>query len=344
MLLALLDAKIAGYVNTTNRQNSLLDIHYQPRARQSDVVNDPYTLAVIDFSSQSQFTDEKRIIVGTPALTGGDLLEVWRTNEIPESGNFGEIQYRRTSALIFGQLLIPSDSGSMESLTQKIYQQISHLQLELSFEKMIRVWNYLPWINRHDEGLERYQSFCVGRHQAIDTSIGYESHLPAATAVGTHDGNILVYFLAAHEDGMQIENPRQVSAFAYPSKYAPKSPTFSRAVVKQWGEQKHLYISGTASILGHETRHVNKPGEQLDECLNNIDILIAEADRETGLGIKDASELTGIKLYLRNQDYLEETIDHLKKRLGDKVKLMVLHADICRGDLLLEIEGFYSGS
>lgn len=343
MLLALLDAKIAGYVNTTNRQNSLLDIHYQPRASLSDVVNDPYTLAIIDFSSQSQLTDEKRIIVGTPALTGGDLLEVWRTNEIPESGNFGEIQYRRTSALIFGQLLMTSDSGSMESLTQRIYQQISQLQQELSFEKMIRVWNYLPWINRHDGGLERYQSFCVGRHQAIDTSNGYESHLPAATAVGTHDGNILVYFLAAREDGMQIENPRQVSAFAYPSKYAPKSPTFSRAVVKQWGEQKHLYISGTASILGHETRHVNKPGEQLDECLNNIDILIAEADRETGLGIKDASDLTGIKLYLRNQDYLEETIDHLKKRLGDKVKLIVLHADICRDDLLLEIEGFYSG-
>ena len=161
------------------------------------MVADPYTLAVIDFSSQSQFTDEKRIIIGTPALTGGDLLEVWRTNEIPESGKIGDIHYRSTSALIFGQLLIPSDSDSMESLTQKIYQQISQLQLELSFEKMIRVWNYLPWINRHDEGLERYQSFCVGRHQAIDTSRGYESHLPAATAVGTDDGGVLVYFLAA---------------------------------------------------------------------------------------------------------------------------------------------------
>ena len=330
-------------MNTTYRQNSLLDIHYQQRSSLPDVVNDPYTLAVIDFSSQSQFTDEKRIIVGTPALTGGDLLEVWQTNEIPENGIFGEIQYRTTSTLIFGQLLMSSDSGDMESLTQAIYQQISQLQHEMSFEKMIRVWNYLPWINRHDDGLERYQSFCVGRHQAIDTSVGYESHLPAATAIGTHDDHVLVYFLAAREDGIQIENPRQVSAFAYPSKYAPKSPTFSRAVVKQWGEKKHLYISGTASILGHETRHVNQPDEQLDECLNNIDILIAEADRETGLGIKGASDLTGIKLYLRNRDHLEDTIDHLKKRLGDKVNLIVPHADICRDDLLLEIEGLYSG-
>lgn len=330
-------------MNTNYPQNSLLDIHYRQRSSLSDVVNDPYTLAVIDFSSQSQFTDEKRIIVGTPALAGGDLLEVWRTNERPENGIFGEIQYRTTSTLVFGQLLMSSDSGDMESLTQAIYQQISQLQHEMSFDKMIRVWNYLPWINRYDDGLERYQSFCVGRHQAIDTSLGYESHLPAATAIGTHDNHVLVYFLAAREDGIQIENPRQVSAFAYPSKYAPKSPTFSRAVVKQWGEKKHLYISGTASILGHETRHVNQPDEQLDECLNNIDILIAEADRETELGIKDASDLTGIKLYLRNRDHLEHTIDHLKKRLGDQVNLIVLHADICRDDLLLEIEGFYSG-
>lgn len=333
-----------GYVNTTSQQLPLLDIHYQQRENLADVVNDPCTLAVIDFNSQSRYTGEKRITVGTPALTGGDLLEVWRTGDIAESGISGDIHYRTTSSLIFGHILIPGNNSSMESLTQRIYRQISQLQQELSFPKMIRVWNYLPWINRHDEGLERYQSFCVGRHQAIDTSSGYESHLPAATAIGTHDDSLLIYFLAAREDGIQIENPRQVSAFAYPSQYAPKSPTFSRAVVKQWGEYKHLYISGTASILGHETRHINLPVQQLDECLNNIDILIAEADRETGLGIDNVADLTGIKLYLRNKDYLEEIITHLKKRAGESVKLIVLHADICRDNLLLEIEGFYSGT
>lgn len=344
MILAVLDAKISGYVNTTGQQNLLLDIHYQQRESLIDTVNDPYVLAVIDFNNQSKIKNEKNIIIGTPALAGADLIEVWRTNEIPDCGSFGDIHYRKTSRLIFGQLLIASDSGNMESLTHSIYQQISQLQQELSFTNMIRVWNYLPWINRHDEGLERYQSFCVGRHQAIDTSTGFETHLPAATAVGTHDGGILVYFLAAREDGIQIENPRQVSAFAYPSKYAPKSPTFSRAVVKQWGDQKHLYISGTASILGHETRHVNKLADQLDECLNNMDILIAEADRKCGLGISNISDLTGIKLYLRNQDNLEQTLNHVKKRAGDKVKLLVLQADICRDNLLLEIEGFYSGA
>jgi chorismate lyase/3-hydroxybenzoate synthase len=114
-------------------------------------------------------------------------------------------------------------------------------------------------------------------------------------------------------------------------------------MVKQWGSQKHLYISGTASILGHETRHVNKLLEQLDECLNNIDILITEANKQADIDVQDVSDLTGIKLYLPDQDDLETVTTHLRKRIGDGVHVMVLHADICRSDLLLEIEGFWVG-
>jgi len=343
VLFGVLGAKIAGYVNTAARNHSLLDIHYQPRSRLADVVDDPYTLAVIDFGIQSQFSDEKRITVGTPALAGGDLLEVWRTDELPESGRLGDIHYRRTSALIFGRILVANNQDSIESITHSIYQQIGQLQQELDYSQMIRIWNYLSWINRHDDGMERYQSFCVGRHQAIDTSKGFESHLPAATAVGTRDDNILVYFLAAHEDGVQIENPRQISAFEYPQQYAPKSPAFSRAIVKQWGDQLHLYISGTASILGHETRHKNRLLEQLDECLNNMDVLVAEARAQTGPDISDASQLTAIKIYLLAEENHEAVLSHVRKRLGDKVRVLVLSADICRDDLMLEIEGLKSG-
>jgi chorismate lyase/3-hydroxybenzoate synthase len=303
-------------VNTISRNNSLLDIQYQQRETLSDALSDPYTLAIIDFADQSQLPDDKRIIIGTPALAGGDLLEVWRTDELPESGMLGDVHYRRTSTLIFGQVLVANDNDSIESITQNIYQQINRLQQEFGYPQMIRVWNYLSSINRHDDGMERYQSFCVGRHQAIDTSSGFESHLPAATAVGTHDDNVLVYFIAARE-------------------------AFSRAMVKQWGGSKHLYISGTASILGHETRHKYKLLEQLDECLNNMDILITEANKQADIGIQDVSDLTGIKLYLRQQEDLEAVISHLRKRAGNKVHVAVLHADICRDDLLLEIEGFW---
>ncbi|MEA1890478.1 MAG: hypothetical protein U9N50_11935 [Pseudomonadota bacterium] len=328
-------------MNASSRQSPLLDIQYQLRETLPDALSDPHTLAIIDFADQSQLFDDCRIIIGTPALAGGDLLEVWRTNEPVEQGKLGNIHYRMTSTLVFGRVLVANGNDSIETVTQNIYQQINRLQQELNFPQMIRVWNYLSAINRHDDGMERYQSFCVGRHQAIDTSRGFESHLPAATAVGTHDANVLVYFIAARENGLQIENPLQVSAFDYPARYAPKSPAFSRAMVKQWGESKHLYISGTASILGHETRHKNRLLEQLDECLNNMDVLITEADKHADIDIRDISDLTGIKLYLRHQKDLEAVVSHIRNRAGDRVHVLVLHADICREDLLLEIEGFW---
>jgi chorismate lyase/3-hydroxybenzoate synthase len=330
-------------MNTSPRQNPLLDIYYQPRASLADTMNDPYTIAVIDFGNHSLATVDKRILIGTPALAGSERVEVWRSKDKPETGSFESIHYRKTADLLFGQIRLASNDENIEITTRTIYQQISQLQQEFSFTHMIRIWNYMPWITREDDEMERYQSFCVGRHQTIDTSRGFKEHLPAATAIGTHDDNLLVYFLAAREDGIQIENPRQVSAFDYPSQYAPKSPAFSRAMVKQWGSLKHLYISGTASILGHETQHKDELLDQLDECLNNIDILVAEADRQADIGIKDASALTGLKLYLRQQDDLEVVTKHLRNRIGNNVHVMVLLADICRNDLLLEIEGFWVG-
>jgi len=319
----------------------LLDIQYHPHETLPEAMSDPCTLAIIEFAELSQSPNDKQIIVGTPALAGSDLIEVWRTKEVPESGNLGDIYYRSTSTLIFGRILIDNNPGPIESVTQNIYQQIKRLQQELDYPHMIRLWNYLPWITRHDDGMERYQSFCVGRHQAIDTSQGFETHLPAATAVGTQDDKILVYFLAAREEGLQIENPLQVSAFDYPTQYAPKSPAFSRAIVKQWGKSKHLYISGTASILGHETRHKDRLLEQLDECLNNMDVLVAEANAQSELGISDASQLTAIKIYLLNENSVSAVMSHVRKRLGHDINVLVLSADICRQDLLLEIEGVW---
>lgn len=337
----MLDAKIAGYVKTPLKNLSLLDISYRNRDCLNEVLSDPATLAVIDFGEKSQFKNQ-HITIGTAPLAGCDLIEVWQTDQKIDVGKQGDIYFRKTDSFIFGQIIVDSKNKKIDAVTKNIYKQITALQQAHDYPKMIRIWNYLPWIIRHDDDMERYQSFCVGRHQAIDTTRGFESHLPAATAVGTHDDNLIIYFIAARVDGVQIENPRQVSAFDYPEKYAPKSPAFSRAMVKQWGDFKHLYISGTASILGHETQHKNKLLEQLDECLNNIDTLVAEANSKADIGITDASRLTAIKIYLRDDASSGEVLKHARLKLGDGVQIFVLLADICRPDLMLEIEGVFS--
>src|SRR3990170_3468810 len=79
----------------------------------------------------------------------------------------------------------------------------------------------------HDQGRERYQLFCAGRHDAF-LAAGYhhDVDLPAASAVGMRGRGLIAYFLAAREPGVQVENPRPIAAYNYPPQYGPKTPSF----------------------------------------------------------------------------------------------------------------------
>lgn len=145
----------------------------------------------------------------------------------------------------------------------------------------------------------------------------------------------MIYFLAAKTPGIQIENPRQVSAFRYPPQYGPRSPSFSRAVLKRWTGASHLFISGTASIVGHVSRHPRDPLAQLDETLANLEALLNHANRFLQASIRLAS----IKLYLRPDLRAADVQQRLDERLGRDLPRLLLTGDICRDDLLLEIEG-----
>ena len=102
-----------------------------------------------------------------------------------------------------------------------------------------RIWNYFPRINVESDGLERYRAFCVGpRHGRLDDSASRECDR-------TRPG-----LLSSRRRAASVE---QVSAYRYPALYGPRSPLFSRAVVKQWARSTQLYISGTASVVGHWT-------------------------------------------------------------------------------------------
>jgi chorismate lyase/3-hydroxybenzoate synthase len=246
---------------------------------------------------------------------------------------------------LFGYLQFEEDQFSgLEQATYHAYRSILACQQRLGYPYLLRTWNYLPDIHREEDGLERYRAFCLGRHRILETTPNFERHLVAATAMGTRTPRMLIYFLAALEPGLRVENPRQVSAFHYPFRYAPRSPSFSRATLKYWGAEAHLYVSGTASIVGHETQHVGNSLAQLDETLNNLQALVENVRRLHRLKIQALSELSLLKVYLRQGVDVVPVAQRLQKCLGGSVQALFLQGDICRNDLLLEIEAFHVGS
>ncbi|WP_455380559.1 chorismate transformation enzyme, FkbO/Hyg5 family, partial [Acidihalobacter prosperus] len=316
---------------------------YIPLSESNDLIDDPHTLALIDFTEDMKTSvGNSGFAVFLPQIDGPALCEYWRSAEPVENGRHGGFDWARNSELLFLRKMLP-DSSSSEADAEEVYRELIAAMRAEGYPYLVRVWNYLPRINQEDRGCERYQAFCVGRANAMEAFQPIdEASLPAASGLGSMNGGLQVLAIAAREPGIQIENPRQISAFRYPQYYGPRSPLFSRATLKRWLTGEHLYISGTASIVGHTSLHKTLEF-QLGETLSNIEALVTQAHRVNDISIHSPDELSLIKVYLRNPDDLAATKAWLDDHLGKSLPRVFLQADVCRSELLVEIEGAYLG-
>lgn len=287
-------------------------------------------------------------IVPMPVLPSGDHMRMaWYAGDSFTDGSLGNLHYRHDEKILFGFVALneadftPSDDTSaLQLASHAAYQAIFETLNKTGFTYLIRCWNYLPHINAADDGLERYRHFNIGRQAAFIAA--RHSHLagsPSACALGTTEGNLIVYFLAAHAEPHALENPRQMSAYYYPDQYGPNSPTFSRAALLPLDGQEILFISGTASILGHESLHLGDIAAQTAETLRNIDAVIAQANLKSHLGGFSTRDLF-MKVFIRNREDWESVNRVMREQLGDNTEVTCLQADICRAELLVEIEAF----
>ena len=316
-------------------------IAYRDIARLDSVLADEQVMAAIRFGAHNQANpaDVCEFTVGLPELGGNHTLEVWYSRLPLQRGSTGGIQWAGNQEALLAHLLLEETAyPDLASTAYAAYRQLLAFVHRQGYPCLLRVWNYFPYINRSDNGLERYQAFCQGRHQALAAELsGFESMLPAACALGSQTPGLLLYVLAARQPGIQIENPRQLSAFRYPRQYGPKSPSFSRSILKPWGAAggSHLYLSGTASIVGHVTHHRHDPIAQLHQSLLNVETLLEQARRRAQVPFR----LALLKVYVRPPVGLVHLREPIVEQFGAELPLLFLQADICRSDLLVEIEG-----
>ncbi|HYE37213.1 hypothetical protein [Methylocaldum sp.] len=268
------------------------------------------------------------------------LCEVWLSPWPVTYGEHQGIRYAFNGEILFGSLSIyEQEEDSTEALTYRAYRRILDLVRSSGYSHIIRMWNYLPQINGEHMGLEHYQQFCLGRHQAFaEANYVFDRDLPAASAIGTASDGLRVYFLASRTPGRQVENPRQVSAYRYPLQYGPRSPSFSRATLTEFGSERQLYLSGTASIVGHETLHLDDACGQLRETLVNIQAVLNELGRPR-IKLNELGADCMLKVYLRHREHFGIAKKLLAETLHPSCPVIFLEGDICRRDLLLEIEG-----
>jgi hypothetical protein len=233
-------------------------------------------------------------------------------------------------------------AGGLQAAAHQAYTDLFAVLANSDSPHLLRLWNYVPAINADGGGTERYRQFNAGRQQAfIEARRSAFEGSPAACALGTPAGPLRVYFLAGRTPPIAIENPRQVSAYRYPDAYGVRSPTFSRAALADVGAGRTaLFISGTASIVGHSTVHVGDVRRQTGESLVNIAAVREVAARRAGMPFPGES-LT-YTVYVRRPADLPVVREVFEQAVGADSPAargaIYLQADICRADLLVEIE------
>jgi chorismate lyase / 3-hydroxybenzoate synthase len=282
-----------------------------------------------------------------PLLCAGSafLQEIWHTDDLAASGHSDGIHWRRSADVLWGVIELPEDAGAtasgvspLQAASRVVYERVFALLRAQGTPHLWRVWNYLADINGESHGLERYRQFNQGRHTAfVQAQRDTGGQVPAACAIGVAAGPLSVAFLAGTTPLVPLENPRQVSAWNYPAQYGPRAPTFSRAALACPRGQEVLFVSGTASIVGHETVHAGDVAAQCLESVRNIDCMVREANRVARSSPPFSLEGLSHRVYVRHA----RDADAVQRSLAPLLQgapVVVVQADICRADLLVEIE------
>ncbi|QID16461.1 hypothetical protein G3580_01750 [Nitrogeniibacter mangrovi] len=279
--------------------------------------------------------------VDVPVLDGeAAAASLWLTDAPVRTGDYGPVRFARTDELIFGVLRIDEANmgDTLEAATRDAYTALFQTLDACGYPTLMRAWNYLPHINREDGGVERYRRFNAGRQAAFSASRRpLAGKVPAACALGTGGGELSIAFLGSVNPFVPVENPRQVSAYHYPPEYGERSPTFSRAGLARIGGRDALLVSGTAAIVGHRSLHSGDVMAQADETLANLAAVVEAANAYPGAR-RHAMDALDYTVYVRHAADAPAVLARLRAAVGAGARVVCVQADVCRAELLVEIE------
>ena len=295
------------------------------------------TLACVEFSSTPSTDSPALIHTGLPPVDDIPLYETWPSSvESPETGNDSGWSYRHDGQNLFAWSYL-SEADNIEDQTKQKYRSLLSLLDALRFPYLIKVWHYVPGLCTEQNGVNRYRLFCRGRAAAVGHRLDGE-HLNAATVIGTQSAQGVFYCLAGRIPGRPLENPRQTAAYKYPDYAAAERPLFARGIVLQDKPFTQLYVSGTASIVGHQSHNIGDVGKQTRTAAEHVLCLLREAARlEPRLAVSCQPLIHRLNFYCVKREHRRIIQDCAQELLPQAQHTGFFYGDVCRPELLVEI-------
>ncbi|MEI6141195.1 MAG: hypothetical protein WCP85_18140 [Mariniphaga sp.] len=251
--------------------------------------------------------------------------------------------------LITGGVLPPDISAPFSDQSDIVFSMIEKILASENFQigNIVRQWNYIENITLFDNGRQHYQDFNDSRSRFYNKAV-WISGYPAATGIGTQQGGIMVEIIAICDKvkiNKALDNPLQVPAHRYsqqvllgePDPFLKNhaTPKFERARIVGSLDNQTVFISGTAAIRGENSCFTDDVVEQARITMENIDNLISSENYPLSYQSK-AYKL--LRVYVKNNDQMGEVQDYMQASYPG-INTIYICADVCRQELLLEIEG-----
>ena len=210
----------------------------------------------------------------------------------------------------------------------------------LNFDHVVRQWNYLEGMLdiRADGkgGHQGYQDFNDVRTRAYGDA-GFPAGYPAATGIGQAAGGVLIEFLAVQAPAevrvVPLSNPRQTDAHHYSSdmlvgesKRSLSTPKFERAKLVARGDTEVTFVSGTAAIVGERSVAPGDVAAQTETTIANMTAVLG------------GRRLTHLRAYVKHDRDIP-VVRRVCERAFGAIPALYVRADVCRGELLVELEG-----
>lgn len=291
---------------------------------------------------------------------GGLSLEIYTLEgsaniHIEEEGGvcYGIIESSEESMLFIEGIPASDFSNSVRQQSQEVFAKLDNLLTTHGFtvDDIVRQWNYIGSIVSYRDGKQNYQEFNDARTCYYAKGV-WANGYPAATGIGAEGDCIIVGGIAFKkrkqgDKGIYpIDNPLQVAAHVYSKRVlvdddrnAMKStPKFERAKLIETADGACCFVSGTAAIRGEESVDAHSARLQTIKTIENIEYLVSK-ENLVRFGCKPY-DLRYVKLHVfvkHAQDY--EEVRSVVEEAYPHIPVLYSIADVCRGELLVEIEG-----
>ena len=219
--------------------------------------------------------------------------------------------------------------------------------VDFPINSIVRQWNYIENILGFDGEKQRYQEFNNVRSGIYGHSFLGKGY-PAATGIGMNQGGIIIEFIAIQSDRLitsAIDNPEQIAAHSYSKNVLvgeecvlKTTPKFERARYLELFDKKIIFISGTASIRGEHTVGDGDPAIQTEVTIDNIKQLYSDKVLSKISNGDLVAKYGHARIYVKDRKDFAAIKKTFRLHFGN-LPVVYIVADICRPDLLVEIEG-----